>query len=696
MASTAVLPDHSVVTRPVPARPTGRLRGWARRALRGRVEDPGWARPALLALLAVTALLYLWDLSASGYANAFYSAAAQAGSQSWKALLFGSFDSSNFITVDKPPAALWVMGISARIFGVNAWSLLVPQALMGVATVGILYATVKRWFGPAAGLIAGAVCATTPVAVLMFRFNNPDALLVLLLTGGAYAMTRAVEDGRTRWLVLAGALVGTGFITKMLQALLVVPAFVLAYLIAAPHGVGSRLRALVAGGGALLVAALWWPVLASLVPAADRPYIGGSQDNSIWNLIFGYNGFGRLTGNESGSVGGGGAGPGGAGMWGPTGWTRLFNDEFGGQASWLIPAALVVLSGGVALTWRRGRTDRTRAALVLWGGWLLVTGLTFSFASGIIHPYYTVALAPAIGAVVGVGTVVLWRVRDGILGRLALAGALIATAVWSQQLLDRSPQWNSWLRVLVITAGVAVAGAIVVLPRVTGRLAVGIAGLALAAGIAGPLAYTLNTVHTPHSGSIPSAGPAVSQAGFGPGGGLGGQHAFGPRPGGGLGNGTQQFGGPQFGGPQFGGQGGAGSPGGSGGGSAGGLLDASTPGSSLVQALKAGASRYTWVAAATGSNTAAGYQLASGEPVMAIGGFNGTDPAPSLTQFQQYVAQGKIHYYISGGSGGRAGFGGLGGSGSSVASQIESWVTSHYSATTIDGVTVYDLTATGS
>jgi 4-amino-4-deoxy-L-arabinose transferase-like glycosyltransferase len=216
-----------------------------------------WARRALLGLLAATALLYLWGLSASGWANSYYSAAAQAGSAGWKAFFFGSLDAANSITVDKTPASLWVMALSARIFGVNSWSILVPQALMGVATVGILYATVRRWFGPAAGLISGAVLAITPVAVLMFRFNNPDALLVLLLVAAAYAMVRALETASTKWLLLAATLVGFGFLTKMLQALLVVPAFALVYLVATPAPLRRRLWQLAAAGVALLLSAGW-------------------------------------------------------------------------------------------------------------------------------------------------------------------------------------------------------------------------------------------------------------------------------------------------------------------------------------------------------------------------------------------------------------------------------------------------------
>ncbi|HEX7459313.1 MAG TPA: glycosyltransferase family 39 protein, partial [Acidimicrobiales bacterium] len=235
-------------------------------------------RPALLALLVGTGVLYVWGLGSSGWANSFYSAAVQAGTRSWKAFFFGSFDSSNFITVDKPPASLWVMELSARIFGVNSWSILVPQALEGVATVGVLYACVRRWFTPGAALLAGGVVALTPVAALMFRFNNPDALLTLLLTGAAYATIRAVEGGRTRWLVLAGTLVGFGFITKMLQAVILMPVLGLVYLVAGPPKLGRRLVQLVWSGVALLVSAGWWVAVVELTPARLRPYIGGSTD----------------------------------------------------------------------------------------------------------------------------------------------------------------------------------------------------------------------------------------------------------------------------------------------------------------------------------------------------------------------------------------------------------------------------------
>ena len=278
---------------------------------RVRSTSPSWVRPSALALLAATALLYLWNLGASGHANQFYAAAVQAGTQSWKAMFFGSLDSGNFITVDKPPASLWPMEIAGRIFGFNSWSMLVPQALMGVAAVGLLYLTVKRWFGPAAGLIAGGLLAVTPVAVLMFRFNNPDALMTLLLVVAAYGVTRAIDDGKLRWLLVAGAAMGFDFLTKSLQPFTVLPALALVYLVAANTTLGRRIRNLLLAGAATVVSAGWWVLAVTLTPASSRPYIGGSGNNSVWGLAWGYNGLSRLTGGAAAAPAGGqgGSGP---------------------------------------------------------------------------------------------------------------------------------------------------------------------------------------------------------------------------------------------------------------------------------------------------------------------------------------------------------------------------------------------------
>ncbi len=451
---TPVQPELPAPIAPRPPEPAS----WSRRLWRGNESDAVWVRPSLWALLVSTAVLYLWNLGASGWANSFYSAAVQAGTHSWKAFFFGSFDSSNLITVDKPPMSLWVMELSTRLFGINSWAILVPEALMGVATVGVVYLTVRRWSTPAAGLIAGTVTALTPVAVLMFKFNNPDALLVLLLTLAAYATTHAIEKASVGWLVVVGVFVGSGFLTKMLQAYLVVPAFALAYLVAAPTTLWRRTWHLLVAGISLFVASFWWVAIVELWPKSSRPYIGGSQNNSVLDLIFGYNGLGRITGNETGSVtGGGGAAGGTTSMWGPTGWNRLFTSNFGGEVSWLLPAAFLLLVVLLVVTFRRPRTDKVRAAAIIWGGWLFITAAVISFSQGIIHPYYTIALAPAIGALVGLGSVELWRRRRYIWPRILMSVTLLGTAAWAYVLLERTPDWLPWLKWVVVIGSVLVS-----------------------------------------------------------------------------------------------------------------------------------------------------------------------------------------------------------------------------------------------
>jgi hypothetical protein len=529
------------------------------------------------------------------------------------------------------------------------------------------------------------------VAALMFRYNNPDALLVLLLTGAGYATMRAIERGRPRWLMLAGALVGFGFLTKEFQAVLVVPAISLAYLVGAAPTWRRRLLHLLAGAAAMVAAGGWW-VLAVTLTAADRPYIAGSQNDSLWNVIFGYNGFGRLTGNEAGSVTGGFGGA-GANPWGPTGWLRLFSRDFGTQISWLLPAALVLLVAGIVLSWRRPRRDHLRTAMILWGGTLLVTAVVISLSKGIIHPYYTVALAPAMGAVLGIGATELWARRQAWPARATLAGTAALTSIWAFLLLEEAPTWLPALRYVVVVLGLLGAALLLAVHELGAWLRRAAVVGALVAGSAGGVAVTIDTVLTPHTGAIPSAGPALTGALPGaPGGGAASR--FGPGPGGGgfaRGGGVPGPGG-GFPGTGRGGFAGAGSPAAPGGatggaGGAGGLLNGTTPSPALVKLLETHSSRYRWVLAVTEAEQAAGYQLATDLPVMAIGGFNGTDPAPTLAQFQAMVAKGEIHYYIASGAGNGSS------AGSNSARQIESWVDSHFTSSSVDGATLYDLSS---
>ncbi|GAA1089438.1 glycosyltransferase family 39 protein [Tsukamurella spumae] len=642
----------------------------------------------LAVLLVGTAVAYIWGLGRAGWANSFYSAAVQAGTESWKAMFFGSSDAANSITVDKPPASLWVMELSTRVFGVNPWAMLIPQALLGVASVALLYATVRRRFGPGAGLLAGLLLAVTPVAALMFRFNNPDALLVLLMIAATWAMLRAVEDGRWRWLIACGAFVGFGFLTKQLAVMLIVPGLALTYLVAGPPRIAVRIAQLCAAGAAMVVGAGWWLLTVELWPAASRPWIGGSQHNSILELTLGYNGLGRLNGNEKGSLVPGRGGdassylpggmdlpsgfefPGGkgGGMWGDPSILRMFQPEQAGQIAWLIPAALLALLLVLVLRGRAPRTDGDRAAVLAWGSWLLVTGLTFSLMAGIFHAYYTVALAPAIAALVAIGVAVGWRERARPWVRVAGALAVTATGATGWYILVQTPNWNPWLRWLIAAAAAigTVALLATLVPAV--RQARGLVGVitlaALVTGIAGQVAFAAETIATPRQGAIVSAGPS-SGHGFGPGRGGQGMPEF-----------VKRF--AEQSGPGADGERGRGGPS---------FLMGSEPSAALKSLLLQDADRYTWIAATVGANSAAGPQLATGRPVMPIGGFNGTDPSPTLAQFQMSVADGQIHYFLA--ESGGFGFG----RGSGTAAEITAWVEKTFTARTVDGTTVYDLTA---
>lgn len=660
-----------------------------------RADDPGeprWARPLLAVLLVVTAVAYLWDLDRNGWGNTFYAAAVQAGTHSWSAMFYGSFDWGNYITVDKPPVSLWIMSLSGRIFGFNSWSMLAPEALLGVASVGLLYGAVRRAWGASAGLIAAALLALTPAAALMFRFNNPDAALTFLLVTAAYALTRAQRNGHTGWLLVTAALIGTAFLAKSLQAFLVVPGLAVAYLACAPGRLLRRLWQLLAAGGVMLISSLWWPLVVDLTPADRRPFVGGSTTNSVLQLAFGYNGLGRITGQQGGPGGAGGP-RGGGGFSGAAGWSRLFNDLFGGFIAWGLPAALIGVVAAVWLLRRRPRTDPRWASLVLWTGWTLVTAAVFSFADGIIHTYYAVALAPGVAALAAMTLPILWQHRSSLVARLFLAAATAATAVTGFVLLGQASDWYPWLRWSILVIG-TVSAILLVVPVTAGRLRLpapavaAVAGSALAAGVAGPLAWSLVTIGTTHTGSVPDAGPArAASRAWVP-----GRVVTGP-------GGAQEVR--------------PGNPPGLRGGFGGASVDAD-----LVAALKAGASGYRWVAAASSSMTAGPLQLAVNAPVMSLGGFTGGDPAITLDEFKALVAAGQVHYYLADGFGGMQPPGGMpapgggrsesgsqgagntpgfqgapgGPGGRGVTSSIAVWVRSMFTSTTTGTTTVYDLT----
>ncbi|MET9329350.1 glycosyltransferase family 39 protein [Tsukamurella sp. NPDC003166] len=638
-------------------------------------------RCAVTALLAATALLYCWNLSISGYGNEFYAAAAQAGGLSWKAWLFGSLDPGNVITVDKPPTALWVTGLFVRVFGLSSWSILLPQALMGVGTVGLVYLTTRRLLGSlenriatGGALLAGAVCALTPAAVLIFRFNNPDALLVLLMTAAAYCTVRACQAASWRWLMACGALLGFAFLTKMLQGLLVLPGFGLAYLLFAQTSWLRRARDLALGVVAVVVSAGWYVLLTVLWPASSRPYIGGSKDGTFMDLVLGYNGLARIFGSSGGDSGfGGGKGmPGGMGATG-TGFggspslARLFSNEFGNEISWLLPTALLVLVIGLVLVVRR-RLERDLAlGLTVFGTWLVITGLTFSFMSGIVHPYYTVALVPAIAVLVGGGAAVAWSRRSTVPGTLALVSLVLAAGGWG---IVRAWRAGYAWPVLGIVAGVlmvAAIGALVVTRRGAGRAVAAALVLALLSGGVATVAFSVSTAGTAHSGGVPTAVKTAKSGdmfgGGGPGAGREGKA-------------------PSGGGTKVELPAGVELPEGVSADEA--LEPGNRPGdeksnTELIALLKSTTTQ--WAAAVNGAQSQGSLQLNSGRPVIAIGGFSGSDPAPTLAQFQQWVKDGKISYYVSSG-----GFRPGGGK-----SEIQSWVEKNFTATKVGSSTVYKL-----
>ena len=643
-----------------------RASGLVARLWRGRADAAAWERPALLALLGLTAVLYIVDLTVSGWANSFYSAAAQAGSVDWTAFFYGSSDAANSITVDKPPASLWFMALSVRLLGLSSFSILLPQALMGVASVGVLYATVRRRFPAGTALLAGGILAITPVAALMFRYNNPDALLVLLTSLAIYFTLRGIESGALKWVLWAGVMVGFAFLTKQLQAFLVLPVLAGVYIWAAPHRLVTRLWHALAAFAAVLVSAGWWVAIVQLVPASLRPYVGGSQNNSFLELTFGYNGLGRLTGQETGSVSGG------VQHWGFTGLMRLFSGDIAGQIAWLLPAAIISAAVSLILMRRLPRTSPTRALVLLLGGTLIVTALAFSFMAGIFHPYYTVAMAPMLAGTVAIGAGMLVSRREHLWARLAMAGLVLGSALLAWAVLLLVESWLPWLKVLILCLGIAGAVLLLVV-RGSRRMQLVAASTALVAVLLGPFAYTLETISTGHSGSIATAGPSLT-GGFRP-------VAPGPHKGAqvttlppsSLGQSKPAAPVPPA------------RPGATIGSlSVGGLLNAGSVTAQLAKAISQNAGSYTWAAAVVGSNTAAGYQLATGYPVMPVGGFNGSDPSPTLAQFQALVAEGRIHWFIGSGLGKPNG-------GSRAAATISAWVVANYTPTTIGFTRLYDL-----
>jgi 4-amino-4-deoxy-L-arabinose transferase-like glycosyltransferase len=644
------------------------------------------ARPELPAVLAIAALLNLWGLSINGWANTFYSAAVRSMTTSWHNFLFASLDKTGLMTVDKPPLALWVQALSARIFGVNSLSILVPQALMGVAAAGLTYDLVRRRFGRPAGFAAGIALALTPITVAISRHNNPDQLLILCCVAALWFAVRALEDGRTKWLVWAGVCVGLGFETKMAVALFVVPGIALAYLWIAPRGRLTALRQLTLGGVAMAVVGLAWPVLVTLTPAADRPWISGTSDNSIWSLIFNYNGVGRVTGQTGapGAIGGGGGGGGAFG--GNTGVFRLLQSGLGDQAGWLIGFAIVA-GLGLLVASRLRRSDPRSGWLIAVGGAFAVSAVVFSYASGIFHPYYVSFLAPwtAMLAGAGVGQALSGDRLGRIVGPLAIVGGAVTELV----VLGNLSGSLSWAEPLVVVVGIA--GAIALAMRLSPRLRMIALAVTVAALLAAPATWATETLGYATSSTFPAGGPAsASMGGFGgPSGGARGNH-FRFRGGGGFGA-PPSGGAPGAGAPGAPGASGATAPGASGATGTGGgvqsLFGGSSSGTrrglgggtgggrggfggggmfggndaSLQAATKYAKAHGGGTIGVESQETAASAIISSDANVAGLGGFSGRESTVSAQWLSMEVRDGRLRWILSEGTQGGGGFGGFGG-----------------------------------
>jgi 4-amino-4-deoxy-L-arabinose transferase-like glycosyltransferase len=674
------------------------VRAWAGRNI----------RPELIVLLVLAGVLNLWDLSRNGWANGYYAAAVRSMIGSWHNFLFGAFDPSGLATVDKPPLAFWAQALSARIFGFNSLSILVPQALMGMATVALVYDLVRRRFGRFGGFVAGLTLAITPIAVAMSRHNNPDAAVVLCCVAALWFAVRGLEDGRTKWIVWSGVMVGLGFEAKMGTALLVVPGIAAAWLWASPQGLVKRVRQLLAGGAALIAVGGAWPLLVALTPAADRPWISGTADNSIWSLITGYNGVGRIAGQSGGPAGVGGFGGGGGSTFGgSSGVFRLLNSALGGQAGWLLGFALISGVGLVVLT-RLRRRDAATGWTIAVGGVFLASAAVFSIAQGIFHPYYVSFLAPFSAALVGAGAA---QITNGGMHARILAPLAIAAGVATELAVMHSESTLQWLEPIVIGVAALAAVALLFLRRPRRRL-IGLTAVLAALSIA-PAAWAVDTLGHATSSTFPAGGPATAGGGFGGPGGFRGRNGFRGRfPGGGAGqlpgrsagqlasSGSPAviaglFGGSP-GGSSGGGRLGLGAGGGFGGGPGrgfggfGGFGGGQSLGSALSY-IKAHGGGTLAVSSQTEAETAI---IDDDAHVAGIGGFSGNESEVTAAWLAQEVRSGKIRWVLAGSTGVGGGFGGgFGGiSGGRVGSRhAMEWVSAACRrATTADGSVLYD------
>ena len=479
-----------------------------------RRGDMAWrVRSAVLVVAGLAGLSYAWALAADPL-EPYYAAAVRSMSMSWRDFAYGAFDPAGTITVDKLPGAFWVQALAVRAFGLHTWAIVLPQAVEGVLTVLVLFRAVQRLAGPAAGLIAAVIVAVSPATVALNRGNISDSLMILLLVLAADAVSGAIKRGSQWRLVLAAVWVGLAFQAKMIEAWLVLPALGLAYLVGAPGPAGRRLRQLAVAGLAAGIVSLSWMTVVSVLPAAHRPYIDGSSSNSAYQQVFVYNGFGRFGDHTPLQLLAGQS----LGLrtvlhTPPPAPARLLRGDLGRDTGWLLPAALAVLGWGLLSRRGRPRGDPVRCCFILWGGWLVILGVTFTVATT-INAYYTAVLTPAVAALLGTGVVTAWSAaRSGAGRRIGLAALVAGTAGYAAWLVASAPgQPPGWLFPLVIAVGVAALGVAVasLAVRSDGWLAAALAA-GLAAGMVAPAVASSQLVLR-HQGAFDTPFEPAAQA----------------------------------------------------------------------------------------------------------------------------------------------------------------------------------------
>ena len=582
---------------------------------------PGTPTPVRLALGGVVSIAFIlncWALSRNGLGNTYYSAATRSMTASWRNFFFASFDPGGFITVDKPPVALWFQALSVRMFGYSSWTLLLPGALAGTASVAILFSIVRRHFGAVAATIAALVLAVSPVSVSVNRLNLPEPFMILFLVAAAWAVLRSLDAARPLvWLAVAGGFAGLAFNTKTLAAAIAFPALGIAVLVGSRTWKTRVIRgALLAGVAA--VASLWWVLVVDVIPTSMRPYVGGSRNDTEMNLLVGYNGLGRVDGEGQLGAGGRVRGLGSAGgiFGGQPGKLRLLSDAVGSQIGWLLPLAVAATLLGL---WTYRKRRHRLAAVALWSTWFWLYAIVFSEAKGIFHSYYTSAMAPAVGALIGIGTVAALRAIRRNPAASFFVAAIVGLTVSTQRLImNRAPEFHAWAQptmLVLVTIGVAALFVTAFLPKV--RRFAGLSLLVIIGGfLVGPAAWASSEVTTPVlNATLPQAGPRIGLSGT------------------------------TFGSAAF------------------------DPDAALADFLRGERGGERWDVATTSAMTASGLIAQDDISVMAMGGFLGSDPATSVQKTAALVKKGEVRFFLTGGGFPR--FGGPGGFGGTINSALQ-------------------------